>query len=408
MDEDEIVLTRTHRALMEGIIRVDDRQERRQAMGRRALMATFVLLLVGIGAGIALNSEFVQSTTTAPVETTADSSTTTWRNLRSNLHGDDEAVVAWTGQEVLIVHPVNDGEMVVGEAWSPETEAVRTIAAPGLIWRARAATAWTGSELILIGGSNGPGLDQIGMAYDPATDRWRDLADPPGPFDGAKELLGPAVWSGSEVIIPGAGLAYDVDSDSWRQIAASPLSKRDHSLIGFAGERLVIWGGCYSEIGDCGDSERGLLSDGALYDPVEDRWELLPPAPLDPSAEAQGVTNGETDLVVVSFNSRGQSMEAAVLDASQAEWTTLPAPELSARPGFATALVDERLLVWGGRGGYPTGAILDLSSGTWSPLEPAPVEQGRTRPKLVALDGAVYISATDSDPTPLLLQLGTG
>jgi len=132
---------------------------------------------------------------------------------------------------------------------------------------------WTGTEMLVWGGSaNGEYLAD-GAAYDPASDRWRRLSAAP--------LAGRLVrgsWSGRELLIWGGeaspaaladGAAYNPASDSWRPLAPSPLGARRGFAEVWTGHELLVWAGA-------GATGSSVFGDGAAYDPGTDRWRSLP------------------------------------------------------------------------------------------------------------------------------------
>lgn len=95
-------------------------------------------------------------------------------------------------------------------------------------------TVWTGSELFVWGGATGDEAaatpDNPGIRYEPTSDTWQEL--PLAPGGPQTEAVG--VWSGSEVIVccgrttdgvggdEGGAVAYDPAADSWRELADPP------------------------------------------------------------------------------------------------------------------------------------------------------------------------------------------
>lgn len=75
-------------------------------------------------------------------------------------------------------------------------------------------TAWTGTDLVVVGGTAAAGPARDGAAYDVATGTWRRIADAPGPVD-ARQY---AVWTGAEVVVAATSgvYAYDPAADSWQ------------------------------------------------------------------------------------------------------------------------------------------------------------------------------------------------
>jgi hypothetical protein len=77
-------------------------------------------------------------------------------------------------------------------------------------------TVWTGSELIVFGGSGDEPASTEVAAYDPERRSWRRLADLPDAVQGAR--IG--VWTGEELVAfpierAGVGAVYDPATDAW-------------------------------------------------------------------------------------------------------------------------------------------------------------------------------------------------
>ena len=140
------------------------------------------------------------------------------------------------------------------------------------------ASAWTGTELLVVG-ARGPGLFdgiQDAAAYDPVHDTWRALPGLPMQInDGA------SVWTGSELIVYGAfldrqrsvlaaddrarGAALDPLSGHWRDLLPAPLSGQAIALA-WDGSEVIAW-------------DHDL--DSAAYDPALDAWRALSRLPLE-------------------------------------------------------------------------------------------------------------------------------
>jgi hypothetical protein len=122
---------------------------------------------------------------------------------------------------------------------------------------------WTGTEMLVVGGSDqppcppladcaGPTADQRlsdGAAYNPQTDTWRSIADAPQSVTYAQ-----VVWTGEEAVVlvpeivpqtegdvaqPDATLAYDPASGSWRRLDDPP--EQYGILCPGTGEQPVFW-----------------------------------------------------------------------------------------------------------------------------------------------------------------------
>jgi len=99
------------------------------------------------------------------------------------------------------------------------------------VWRAlpppplqlqRPTFAWTGRELVVVGGPLTPFTSAQAIAFDPTTREWRRITDPPA--DLHAEALS-ADWDGRRVVVVNYDMrayAYDPAGDSWSALPAVP------------------------------------------------------------------------------------------------------------------------------------------------------------------------------------------
>ena len=110
---------------------------------------------------------------------------------------------------------------------------------------------WTGTEALVVGGVDSAGQpDPAAAAYDPATDNWRTLAEPPS---GSRRINPLVVWTGTDMLLIGGdnpdgsllvsyGEAYDPTTDTWRVIASPPVGfVTDRSPAAWTGRELLVW-----------------------------------------------------------------------------------------------------------------------------------------------------------------------
>ena len=250
--------------------------------------------------------------------------------------------MVWTGSEALVVGGVDPGGQPrpAAAAYDPVTDTWRTLADPPTDSdRINPLVAWTGTDMLLIGGDNPDGslLVSYGEAYDPATDVWRGIASPPVGFVTDRS---PAAWTGRELLVwPGDGggstmeitpIAYDPATDSWRELAAPPIERRQQAASVWTGTEWIVWGGT------TGDRE---LDDGAAYDPTSGTWRALPDSPLSPR-RVRGVWTGE-ELVIVAGSTGGAPVtgngelalsDGAAYDPVTGAWRSITSGP--AHPGF--------------------------------------------------------------------------
>ena len=115
--------------------------------------------------------------------------------------------------------------------------------------------AWTGKELVVAGGGCCPERSphttfRDAAAYNPATRTWRKLPPMPAPRTDGK-----AVWDGKEVLFIGAsrpvgsgfslsgrGLAYNPATNRWRWLPPMPFPRFGFAAV-WDGRQLLVWGG---------------------------------------------------------------------------------------------------------------------------------------------------------------------
>lgn len=189
---------------------------------------------------------------------------------------------AWTGTELIIWGGRRGSETLNdGAAYNPNDDTWRGIAPPPIAPRAGAEAVWTGERFIVWGGCEpgpAPTCHSDGASYDPVSDSWTSLA--PAPISG--RVAHSMLWTGSEVLVwggsdggtgPGAhsdGAAFDPETATWRAIAS--WEPRSSHAAFWSGREMVVWGG------QDGTGERA--TDGAVVDPASDSWVPFHEGPL--------------------------------------------------------------------------------------------------------------------------------
>jgi N-acetylneuraminic acid mutarotase len=192
-----------------------------------------------------------------------------------------------------------------------------------------------------------------------------------------------AVWTGTQMIVWGGtsatgelntGGVYDPATDTWTAttMTSVPNPRRGHAAV-WTGTRMVVWGGY--------DTGMGWLQDAASYDPVANTWTALPMtgAPSARSRFAYAWDDTQSELIVFAGWTGTMLTGTPILanDASRfnlAMWAGTAATGLNARyylPGFMTGTgAATRFLVWGGEQAngttLQTGARYDPATNMWS------------------------------------------
>jgi hypothetical protein len=181
-------------------------------------------------------------------------------------------MVIWGGMQQNPLAHVNDGARYIPltDTWQP----MSTVNAPTP--RSRATAVWTGTEMIVWGGSDSATFQDLndGASYNPATDTWQPLTTTGAPSGRSGHT---AVWTGSEMIVWGGvasaawtntGGRYSPASGTWgpTAISGAPQARNNHAAV-WTGSRMVVWGGT------AGTAGNPPLNTGGRYDPVANLWQ---------------------------------------------------------------------------------------------------------------------------------------
>lgn len=261
---------------------------------------------------------------------------------------------------------------------------------------------WTGSEVLVVGGSTDhpcpPHADCAlespstfradGAAYDPAAGSWRSIAPAPRAIFG-----GLAAWTGHEMVVVSGShtFAYAPDVDRWRQLDPRPEG-HFNQVLAVDGDLLL---GSYDQ------RPRGEARDWML-DVKEGSWRPLPRDPFGESYDRSFAWDGERlwllSMAVENHFAahEGAPSRVAVLDGGTWEVKDDATPDLVYEQRWWW--FQEQLVV--GPGPYPAGPALSFDGDTWSELREVVVPSGRCAlphvgpgPQWLAGGGAVLTSA---------------
>lgn len=177
----------------------------------------------------------------------------------------------WTGTELIVWGDGIYGRAGDGAAFDLANGTWRVIAQAPVSPRSESAAVWTGTEMIVWGGRVDNVFYYDGAAYNPATDTWRLLSPAPVNFNVADPTM---VWTGNEAVVLGvlvgpeflgdraAAAAYDPITDSWRTLA-NPPPPLSHQRPLWTGSSIVAATAGY------GDGSNNTM---ASYDLAADRW----------------------------------------------------------------------------------------------------------------------------------------
>ena len=267
----------------------------------------------------------------------------------------------WTGSAMIVWGGTGySGNLNDGGVYNPAANswtAVTTNGAPSA--RGGHTAVWTGSAMIVWGGSeNGVPLNDGGV-YNPAADSWTAVTTNGAP---SARYGHTAVWTGSAMVVWGGyngsaffngGHVYNPAADSWTAVTTSgaPLARSDHTAV-WTGSAMVVWGGGNNSLD---------FNDGGVYHPAADSWTAVTTSGAPSAREGHtAVWTGSTMIVWGGYNAANtlDFNDGGVYDPAAKSWTAVTtggAP--SARAGHTAVWTGSAMIVWGGAN-Y-SGAALD-------------------------------------------------
>jgi N-acetylneuraminic acid mutarotase len=296
-----------------------------------------------------------------------------FRREHTALWTGDEMIV-WGGEELLldpngalVPSPLDSGGRYdpANDTWAP----ISLTNAPSA--RVDHTAVWTGSEMIVWGGSAGwPDYDlNTGGRYDPVADTWTPTSTTGAPQARYEHT---AVWTGSRMVVWGGwypylatGGRYDPLTDTWTPTSTTgaPLARTDHTAV-WTGEEMIVWGGRGSSV--------SYLDSGGRYDPLADSWSPTSTTGAPPvrRSDINSVWTGSEMIIWGGEDiNRIKLNTGSRYDPATDTWTptsTTGAPV--ARTGHTTVWTGDLMIAWGGNYGYElSGGRYDPDTDTWTP-----------------------------------------
>jgi len=300
-----------------------------------------------------------------------DPATDNWASTSSTNAPPARSVhsAVWTGSE-MIIWGGYDGtnELNTGGRYNPVMDSwidTSTVNAP--LGRDHHTAVWSGSEMIVWGGY-GCGANCIlnsGGRYDPDIDSWvaTSIVNAPSP-----RWYHQTMWTGSEMIIWGGtdgtnylhtGGRYNPSADSWTATGTEnvPLGRIGHTALWTGGE-MIIWGGVDETFND--------TNTGGRYDPTADSWTAtsLVNAPSPRDSHAAVWTGSEMIIWGGAFCCPGIDFDTGGRYTAGTDiWTTTSTSDAPhARDSHTAVWTGSEMIVWGG--GYFVGSnFIPLNTG---------------------------------------------
>ncbi len=222
--------------------------------------------------------------------------------------------------------------------------------------------------MIVWGGGYGSGGLNTGGRYDPSTDSW--VATSTGANVPSARAGHSAVWTGSEMIVWGGtdgtmsntGGRYNPSTDSWQATSTGanvPSARRFHTAV-WTGSEMIVWGGWPT------------TNTGGRYSPPSDHWVATSTGANVPSARAYhtAVWTGSEMIVWAGFDDYVDVNTGGRYSPSTNSWqpTSTGANVPSARESQTAVWTGNEMIVWGGGdyiGATNTGGRYDPSTDSW-------------------------------------------
>lgn len=248
--------------------------------------------------------------------------------------------------------------------------ATSTVNAPSA--RGGHAAVWTGSEMIVWGGSASPTPFNTGGRYNPSTNVWTATSTNNAPEPRSYPT---AVWTGHEMIVWGGfgsgtnygplntGGKYDPATDSWTptNTVNAPEPRYQHTAV-WTGHEMIVWGG--------GDNQGTFpMNTGGRYDPTTDTWTPTSTtnAP-DGRDDHTAIWTGSEMIVWGGWNHFGFYNTGAKYNPVSDTWTTVTTTNAPIGRNFHTAVwTGNEMIVWGGFNYSPlqTGGRYNPAADSW-------------------------------------------
>jgi putative metal-binding protein len=306
-----------------------------------------------------------------------DPGTDTWRPIANSPDGRYLHTAVWTGAEMIVWGGYGGFQLNTGGRYRPSTDTWRETSTGANVpdVRSEHSAVWTGTEMIVWGGSSpGFGIMKTGGRYNPATDTWR----PTSTRDSVPErrVWHSAVWTGTELIVWGGsgvsgflkntGSRYDPTMDAWAPVSTGggvPAERYRHTAV-WTGRQMVVWGG---------KDYYGVVNSGGRYDPVSNAWMPTSTGANVPEARSAHTTvwTGAQMVVWGGYGNSGALNTGGRYDPVSDAWmpTSMGANVPETRSSHTAVWTGAQMVVWGGVGNsgvLNTGGRYDPVADAWT------------------------------------------
>jgi N-acetylneuraminic acid mutarotase len=310
----------------------------------------------------------------------------------------------WTGSE-MIVWGGSSGfpnYFNTGGRYNPSTDSWTATSTTNAPEARQAHTAvWTGDEMIVWGGSSGAGANYFntGGRYNPVSDSWTatTLTNAPEARDGHT-----AVWTGSEMIVWGGsgynlalntGGRYNPSTNSWIPTSTTnaPTRRFSHTAVwtGNAGNEMIVWGGS------------GLSNTGGRYTPINDSWTATSTTNAPEARALHTAVWTGSEMIVWGGNSSGLNTGGRYTPETDSWTATTTTNAPSARHYHTAVWTGSQMIIWGGGGSNTGGRYCATAAG------PTPTPTSSPTPTATATATPTATATVSATATPTATATAT-
>jgi len=297
--------------------------------------------------------------------------------------GRTSHTAVWTGSEMIIwggSYIDGNGDyhyLNTGGRYNPTTDswtATSTTNAP--TGRYVHTAVWTGSEMIIWGGVAGASYFNTGGRYNPSTDTWTPTSTANAPVGRWGHT---AVWTGSEMVVwagydnggqVNTGGRYNPSTDTWTPTTTTnaPARRISHTAR-WTGSEMIVWGGY--------DHFFNPLNTGGRYNPGTDSW-IATSTTNAPTrrGEHTAVWTGNQMVIWGGFDGFDEFNTGGKYNPRTDTWmstSTINAP--TSRSDHTAVWTGSEMIVWGGFDN--TGGRYDPVSDSWTATSTTNAPSGR-------------------------------
>jgi N-acetylneuraminic acid mutarotase len=230
---------------------------------------------------------------------------------------------------------------------------------------------WTGSEMIVWGGSPDGGISGLnnGGRYNPTANTWTVVSASGSP---AARYEHSAVWTGSEMVVWGGspdsfsylndGGRYNPVANTWTNLTTigAPVARRGHKAV-WTGTEMIVWGG----------NNSSSLNSGGRYNPTLNAWTAVSTSGAPTARSFHTAVWTGSEMIVWGGNAGVNFNDGGRYNPAGNGWTALTTTGAPAGRYYHTAVwTGNEMIVWGGQDGgssyFNDGGRYNPSGNIWT------------------------------------------